>query len=208
MYDGLRVRFIGLLVYRFIGLSGYGCIYGVSFQTLTIGVYQYCHVFVTCIVLETNRASPKVKKKKRQRRAKNLRKIKQKTNTKIRTFRIIENFMESTCHFYDKVVRWCSDTLLLWYYNTLILCTFILSAQYHARILWYSDTMPLWYYDPVRLWYDETMRLWEECEKSMRVKHCNTVILLYYHSMIVWYYCAILWYYVTMRYYGTTILIL
>ena len=56
-------RFIGLLVYRFIGLSGYGCIYGVSFQTLTIGVYQYCHVFVTCIVLETNKASPKVKKR-------------------------------------------------------------------------------------------------------------------------------------------------
>ena len=105
------------MVYGF-GLSGYWCIglsvypvmgvyntYGVSFQTLTIGVYQYCHVFVTCVVLETNKASPKVKKKKRQRRAKNLRKIKQKTNTKIRTFRIIENFMESTCHFYDKVVR-------------------------------------------------------------------------------------------------------
>ena len=52
--------------------------YGVSFQTLTIGIYQYCHVFVTCIILETNMASPKVKKNKRQRRTKNLRKIKQK----------------------------------------------------------------------------------------------------------------------------------
>ena len=41
------------------------------------------------------------------------------------------------------------------------------------------------------------MRLWEEGEKSIRVNHNNTVMLWYYHNMIVWYYGMIWWYYAT-----------